>query len=725
MSPRPRTRARLRAVSVGCAVASLAGAARAQAPPKAQPSDAAEVRVIGSKPDSLQKTPGSGTVVTGREIERAQPADNAEILRHVPGVVARQELGGGSRLDISIRGLDAGRSRRVLILEDGMPLSLNPYSEPDMYYGPAVERFRGIEVVKGSGNILFGPQTLAGTINFLTIAPPDKRTLVADVEGGSYRYLRGLARYGDSIGGARYVVQVLHRRGDGFRDQPFDSTDALGKVAIPTGEDGLAMLKLSYHRDAAGSDDVGLTTPMYRADPRRATLTPDNHLVLNVYTLGLTHEQRFSKDTKLTTLLYAYTTDRVWRRPEYDRVPVLGRAYSRIVGDVASPGAAIWFRDTAAVLDRDYDVMGVEPRLQHHFDTGAVGHTLDFGTRLLRERAHYQQRIASYTTSDAGSLDYEERHTGTAVAAYVQDRIAFRDDLMVTPGIRVEHLAFSRNVLRQNNGVSVVDVDVKGSKSVTGVVPGIGMIYGTKQAHVFGGLHVGFAPPRVTSAINSRGVASDVRADESVNYELGTRATATRWLRLEATGFLSNFSNQVIVNTATDADTTLVDAGATNIYGVESAATASVDKALRVPTILELGVRYTFARAVFREGPNRGNLLPYAPQHVLNATFDVEHRSGAGGQIAYSFVGPQFGDAANTTQADVTGRVGVLEARHIVDATAHYRHRPSGLTFRLTVKNAFDATYIVARRPEGIFVGAPAQVLLGVRWDYEAPQKAE
>ena len=57
--------------------------------------------------------------------------------------------------------------------------------------------------------------------------------------------------------------------------------------------------------------------------------------------------------------------------------------------------------------------------------------------------------------------------------------------------------------------------------------------------------------------------------------------------------------------------------------------------------------------------------------------------------------------------------------RNIVDVTAHYRHLRSGLTLRLTVKNALDDVYIVARRPEGIFTSGFRQILLGLRWDYE------
>jgi len=173
-----------------------------------------EVRVIGDKADSLQKVPGSGTVVTRQEIQRADPYNMAEMLRRVPGVQVREEFGGGQRLDISVRGLEAGRSRRVLVLEDGVPISLNPYAEPDLYYAPPVERMRGIEVVKGSGSILFGPQTIGGVVNFLTLAPEDRQRAAVDFEGGNLGYMRGLAMYGDSFHGVRHVTQVLYRRGN-------------------------------------------------------------------------------------------------------------------------------------------------------------------------------------------------------------------------------------------------------------------------------------------------------------------------------------------------------------------------------------------------------------------------------------------------------------------------------------------------------------------------------
>ncbi len=684
-------------------------------------SEPPEVRVIGNKPDSLQRIPGSGTVIGEKDIQRAQPTEAAEMLRRVPGVQVRQEFGSGGRLDIGIRGLEAGRSRRVLVLEDGIPVSLNPYAEPDMYYAPPIERMRAIEVVKGSGSILFGPQTIGGVVNFLTVSPPPRPHAVVDGEGGQYGYARGLASYGDTFSGARYVVQALYRRGDGFRNQAFESTNVLGKVAFDTSDTGEAILKIGFHDDAADSDDVGLTREMYARDPRRSTLAPADRLHLRRYDVSLTHEQRFGTDTKLRTLLYAYDTNRIWRRQNYTRAGFSGMTYDRILGDTAQPSGAIYFLPTNTVLDRDYQVAGLEPRFETRFETGGVGHTLDYGARILGETALYEQRSGEIPTSWSGSLDQQEKHRTIAFAAYAQDRIAFRENLLVTPGLRAEYASFHRIVLRQDDGTGPHDASLPGDRVASGLVPGIGMVYGSRNAHVFGGLHVGWAPPRITSSISPKGAPSELNAEESINWEIGSRLAPNKWLRGEVTAFASKFMNQVVLNTggASAAQTTEIDAGETRHVGVETGAVVQIARALGWETALDVGARYTFVRATFAAGPNAGNLLPYAPVQSLSANVDLEHKAGLGGQIAWTHVSSQFTDVQNTVAEDATGRLGLAPAHTIVDVTARYRHKASGITVRLMVKNLLDATYIAARRPEGIFTGGYRQILLGVRWEWQ------
>src|SRR5262249_3633254 len=152
--------------------------------------------------------------------------------------------------------------------EDGIPVAINPYAEADLYYVPPVERMRGIEVVKGSGSILFGPQTIGGVINFITLAPPSERRIVADVSGGTFGYFKALASYGDTFQGARWLVQGLFKRGDGFTGEAFQAADVFAKVAFDTSERGQATIKIGFHDESAVSGDIGLTKGMFEKDPR-------------------------------------------------------------------------------------------------------------------------------------------------------------------------------------------------------------------------------------------------------------------------------------------------------------------------------------------------------------------------------------------------------------------------------------------------------------------------
>jgi len=259
-------------------------------------------------------------------------------------------------------------------------------------------------------------------------------------------------------------------------------------------------------------------------------------------------------------------------------------------------------------------------------------------------------------------------------------------------------------------------------RALGALIPGVGMVVGTPRAHVFGGFHVGFAPPRVTSWVDSSGKNLDLAPERSSQYELGARVAPRKWLKGEATGFLSNFENQIIPSTRAGGTTVdLVNAGRTRHLGMEAAASIGLARMLGWGFDLDLGARYTFVNAVFAEGPFVDKYLPYSPVHTVAATIDVEHPGGAGGvgaRLAWTMVGSQFADELNTVPVNVTGRVGEIKARHLLGATARYRHAPSGLTGFVSAKNLLNQIYVGSRRPDGIFSAGFRQVNVGLRWEY-------
>lgn len=698
------------------------------APSEEEPYDAAEdgedeieVRIVGDRAAAIQKIPGSFTTVRAAEIQAASPQDTAELLRRVPGLFVREDTGGGGRLDIGIRGLDPGRSRRLLVLEDGIPLAINPYAEPDLYFSPQVERYEMIEVLKGSGSILYGPQTLGGVVNFVTHTPPDGLSSFVGVEEGEHGYVRTIGRVGhafplaDTGESVRWLGQVVFKRTDGPRDQPSADMDVLTKVVVPVARRTHATMKVAFHRGQAQSEDVGLPRDLFEAEPDHPGLSPASRSLLWRFDGSVVVDADLGDGTKLKTLIYASYTDRDWRRQLYDRIDD-GGPYTSVVGDTGLPFGAIYFKNQARVLDRAYFVFGAEPRLTTKFQTGVVKHTFDAGLRVLGETANIEEHLATTAYGSELQLGQIEDHTSLGLAAYVQDRMLFREWLVVTPGVRFEHASYIRSRDLENGE----PIDVGGSDSNAAIIPGLGMTLGVPEAHAFAGMHVGYGPPRATDAISDAGAAQLLSPEQSTNWEVGLRVKPGEVLVGDATFFLNEFSNQVVPNTSLDGTTELVNGGRTRSVGGDASLTFRIGRAADIPVDVDVTGRTSLVDARFQSGGREGKKLPYAPTTTATAMLDVDTPIGLGGSFTMNYVGEVFSDDANTIRPDASGRVGLIDAYALLDAGLRFREKTTGIGATLAVKNILDRPTVIARRPEGIWTTGFRQIVLGLSYRYDA-----
>ena len=152
-------------------------------------------------PEQLERLPGSVGIVSATTLQESHVLTTDEALRKVSGIHTRAEEGFGMRPNIGIRGLNPTRSTRVLLLEDGLPLSYAPYGDNASYYHPPVDRFESIEVVKGSGQIVYGPMTVGGVINYVTPPAPDRRAGSLTLTAGNRAYFNVHLKYGGALKG--------------------------------------------------------------------------------------------------------------------------------------------------------------------------------------------------------------------------------------------------------------------------------------------------------------------------------------------------------------------------------------------------------------------------------------------------------------------------------------------------------------------------------------------
>jgi Fe(3+) dicitrate transport protein len=679
---------------------------------------------IAGIPEVIERIPGSVEVLERETLELSRVFTSSEALRKVSGVNVRDEEGFGLRPNIGIRGLNPTRSTKVLLLEDGVPLTYAPYGDNASYYHPPIDRFESVEVLKGSGQILYGPQTVGGVVNYITRTPPDKTSGSLTLVGGNRDYFNGHANFGGTFGNTGLIFDLTRKQGEGARDQHrtglsdfnFKSVTALGSRQALTS-------KFNFYRERSQVSYSGLTEAEYAANPRANPFFNDRFYG-DRFGASATHAVVFNANATLTTTLYGSYFRRHWwrqssnsaQRPNRLRVDPDCRSFVDLNTTCGNEGRL-----------RTYYFFGVEPHLNVRHKLFGVRSETDFGLRAHYETQERLQKNGDLPNSRDGVLAEDNQRRNGAYSGFVQNRFLF-EKFTVTPGVRVEHIEFERTNRLANAGSGV-----SGRTALTQVIPGLGVSYHpAARFTVFAGVHRGFAPPRTEDIINNTtGGSIELDPELSWNYEAGLRAAPHRGLRFEATLFRMDYENQIVPATlAGGVGSALTNAGSTLHQGAEL--TGRVDSGtltgsrhnfyLRVaytflPTAKFTGTRFSSV-AGFTSVQITGNRLPYAPENLLNVNLGYSHPSGVDALVEGVYVGRQFGDDLNlraSPRAD--GQLGPLPGYAVWNATVNYNVEQLRSTFFVTTKNLFDRTYIVDRS-RGILPSSPRLVQAGLKFRF-------
>ncbi|MBQ1784350.1 MAG: TonB-dependent siderophore receptor [Gammaproteobacteria bacterium] len=653
------------------------------------------IQVVGSAEERLIDTPASAALIDAETLRQSQPLSLQDALRRVSGINVVETDGPGFFPRIGVRGLNPDMSKKVLLLEDGAPIALGPFTDPASYYAPPVERMEEVQVLKGAASLRYGPSTIGGAINYVTKNPPVTPGGSLTLRGGD----NGYGALGLDAGGhwdnAILGVSGLTSKGAGARENSdYRLSDVVVKAGATLGERQALGIKVTQYRNETNSTYQGLSDAEYRADPYQNQANNDL-MELARQSLDLNHEYLLSDDLSLRSLVYWNSADRNWWRENFAFDATSGTYQSR-----GSNGGRL----------RSFEVYGVDSRLFADHQLFGITNQAEIGVRLHSETMDNQRVDGTTPTSRSGTIREQDQRKADAVAIFVQNRFELTDTLALTPGVRVEHYRQQRDIARWSNA----DVNSSSSSSNTEWVPGVGATWNlAKEATLFAGVHRGFAPPRVQDAISSSGEAVDLDAERSVNYELGTRGDLAA-ASYELTLFRLDFSNQLVQSSqAGGASSQLTNAGETLHQGVEAA--------FQLPFAdhFQLDANWTWvptakldSTRIIADVDRNGNRLPYAPKQLANLGLSYNHSVWTLG-VWGTYVGEQFADFENTVAGSANGKRGVLDDYMLWDVNASYQLNDDLRLFG-TVKNLADETYISSRAPEGIFTGSGRHFQLGV-----------
>jgi Fe(3+) dicitrate transport protein len=689
-------------------------------------------KLLGSKFEVKNRT-GSAYFLSKKELQQQNYTDINRVLAQVPGVSIYEEDGFGLRPNISLRGTSPERSSKINIMEDGVLIAPAPYSASSAYYFPNVNRMQSVEVLKGSSQIQYGPNTTGGAINFISTEIPNDFRANLRTSYGTYNTLNSYANVGDSFKNFGYMVEYNKRRSDGFKNLDnggntgFDTDDFVAKFRVNTNPEARVQqsldFKFQYSDEQSDETYLGLTDEDYGTTPYRRYAGSQKDLMDTEHTqFMLTHTAKFSDYFRITTTAYRNDFKRNWYK--LDDVSANGSSasisnlienpedfpflFGLVNGTQNFQGSALNVKNN----NREYYSQGIQTKADYHFTTGSVFHDIEVGLRFHQDEEDRFQWVDGYNMIDGNMNLVEQGIPGTdsnritdadAFAAHVLYKLKYKR-WTFTPGLRYENITLERNDFGTEDVTRTgTDLSTR-SNEMNEFIPGIGVNYKFNQEFsLFGGVHKGFSPAGTTEGESS---------EQSVNYELGTRFSHNGFSG-EVVGFYNDYSNLLgsdLAATGGVGTLDLFNAGEVDVSGLE--VLGGYDFLTNnVNFSLPLTMTYTFTDAKFQNtfdsnvgiwgAVASGDEVPYISRHQFNAGLSfIAEKFEAHANARYR---GEFRTQAGSGDILTNEKVG---SNFILDISAKY-HLTNNFSLTTNVINMLDTEYEVSRVPAGLRPGHP------------------
>ena len=531
-----------------CAALSTPVTAQTQLPP---------VMVTATRfADDAGTLPFGVRVITADDLRRGGVDTINQALMKLLGVPGRQDFYGGGDYALDLRGFGAAADSNQVIVVDGVKLN-----EADLggtrLAGIPIDSVERIEVIRGSGSVLYGEGAAAGVIVITTRAGSGaKRVNAARVTAAAGSFGARELRAGGTLVAGDFSVDVAanKRRADNHRDN-FKSDVTGSLLSGQWGNDWLR-LGLSHAEDSLGGGLPGsLSAQQYAANPKQTTSPDDKAAIGN------------RRNT-----LFAQATLGDWQ------LALDAGRRSKSLSSL-SPGFAY-----------DYDVKASSQGLRARYATrfGDINNTLVIGA----DHAQWERVIPG----SFGSVSDQRSR-----ALYARNEITLAGGTRLSAGGRSE-------AVRKNNSNAANGIDDRQTAWEFGVLQPVAV-----GASVYGRIGKSFRLPNVDEfGFTSPGAV--LRVQTSSDAELGAR-WAAGGSRVEARLYRSSFTDEIGYDPSVVGPFGLganVNFDPTRRQGLE------VELSQVVSSALSLHANAALRRAQFTGGAHSGKDVPLTPRHTLS-----------------------------------------------------------------------------------------------------------
>jgi iron complex outermembrane receptor protein len=587
------------------------------------------VVVTGTRRDSaLADVPAAVTLVGQETIQHMQRGSNLEeSLRRVPGALLRDQLGGSSRVTISIRGAgatSADGARGVRLFVDGIPKNNAGGSAQD-FINIDLSAAESIEVLRGPSSALYGNQA-GGVVSITTESGGPRPAFAVSQVLGSYGFSRTHLGGGGQANAGRfnYFGTAFKTALDGFRENSTqDNAGFTSKLGMTIDNRSTLSVVAAYDHSTQRLPGE-LTAAEMAANPRQANpvaMAPGGtSAALDEFRFGGTYRR------DLTT------------------------AQVEATGYYTPRGVAYLFIETLrlnqAFVNRGASGRVVVPAL---FGTAARLTTgVDYQNTPIRTGS-----FGRANTPLSGQALSEVEESATTVGPFALVDVALGNRVSAAAGLRYDHITFStENLLRPQDG--------RGEIVYEQFSPRLGVTFRlTKNVALYSSYNEGFEAPILDQLRNSPAPDGEFVANQTVKpidvraFEVGARGQIGRRVTFEASAYRQRTNNLIVSQSflrlppLTGQFTAVVNAGKVDQNGLELGGT------FRPLTGMQVTGSYTYSDFTYRDFVSGGQSfsgqeVPGVPAHNILAA--VTYRTTRGLSTAFDIqrVGRFFVNDLNT-----------------------------------------------------------------------------
>lgn len=682
--------------------------------------------------------------VSKEKVSLYKYTDVNRVLRQTAGIYIREEDGQGLRPNIGLRGTNPDRSKKVVLMEDGVLIGPAPYAAPAAYYTPFMNHIESLEVYKGFAAVPYGPNSIGGSVNYLSLGIPNTFSPSAEFSMGAFNTQNTKLAIGDYGSAGGYLIQMSRFTSDGFKkidgggNAGFEKNDVLvkGRLNLPAGEDYSQHLemRLGYSDEDSNETYLGLSLPDQQANPyRRYSSSALDNMKWKHEQVQLEHMLQF-ENSSLKTTMYRHDFHRLWYRLEGFRGADTSKSLFNILNNPALPANQPYYNvltgtdDSSAILagagdlqiagnDRNFYSQGVQTRWNGTYNLGKDRLDFELGLRFHMDQIKRNHYLDDYSmtsfqmvrTADPRAMAAVNSNRASALTANFLTN-AYVGNWVFTALGRAENVKF-----KYTNDLTGGTITRRGDSVFA---PGAGALYKFSDLlSVKGSVNRGVS---VAGLSDAGGEAKE----EAINYELGLKyisQDATR--QAELVVFYNDYSN--ITGTCTSSTGCNLgqldlqfNGGAAVIQGVEARVAQNLYyKKLTFPlqlnmTLIDAHFDNSFKSSTPEWGigdVKKGDPLPYVPKLQYTFTAGTVYKKFTH-EFAFIYQREAYDQSAGADRREIP-------AFGIIDWTGRYNFTKKSQVFA-RVDNLLDKEYLVSLRPYGARSGKPQSFMVGLAYTF-------